>query len=42
MSVTCPHDAKMTLRRFVRATFDNFRELIQAIAAPTTSLPVPN
>ena len=33
---------KMTLRRFVRVTFDNFRELIQAIAAPTTSLPVPN
>ena len=33
---------KMTLRRFVRVTFDNFRELIQTIAAPTTSLPVPN
>jgi segregation and condensation protein B len=32
---------RMTLRRFVRVTFDNFRELIQTIAAPTTSLPVP-
>ena len=32
---------RMTLRRFVRVTFDNFRELIQTIAAPTT-LPVPN
>ena len=32
----------MTLRRFVRVTFDNFRELIQTMAAPTTSLPVPN
>ena len=33
---------RMTLRRFVRVTFDNFRELIQNIAAPTTSLPVPS
>ncbi len=32
---------RMTLRRFVRVTFDNFRELIQTIVAPTT-LPVPN
>ena len=32
---------RMTLRRFVRVTFDNFRELIQTIAAPSTSLPVP-
>ena len=32
---------RMTLRRFVRVTFDNFRELIQTIAAPTTTLPVP-
>jgi segregation and condensation protein B len=32
---------KMTLRRFVRVTFDNLRELIQTIAAPTTNLPVP-
>jgi segregation and condensation protein B len=32
---------RMTLRRFVRVTFDNFRELIQNIAAPTTSLPMP-
>lgn len=32
---------RMTLRRFVRVTFDNFRELIQTMAAPT-ALPVPN
>lgn len=32
---------RMTLRRFVRVTFDNFRELIQTIAAPTTTLPLP-
>ena len=30
---------RMTLRRFVRVTFDNFRELIQTIAAPTTTCP---
>jgi segregation and condensation protein B len=32
---------KMTLRRFVSVTFDNFRQLIQTMATPTTSLPVP-
>ena len=32
---------KMTLRRFVRVTFDNFRQLIQTIAVPVTSLPMP-
>lgn len=32
---------KMTLRRFVRVTLDNFRQLLQTIAAPTTSLPMP-
>ncbi len=32
---------KMTLRRFVSVTFDNFRQLIQTIATPTTSLPMP-
>jgi segregation and condensation protein B len=32
---------KMTLRRFVSVTFDNLRQLIQTMATPTTSLPVP-
>jgi segregation and condensation protein B len=31
----------MTLRRFVRVTIDNFRQLLQTISAPTTSLPMP-
>jgi len=30
----------MTLRRFVQVTFDNFRQLIQTIATPTTTLPM--
>ncbi len=32
---------KMTLRRFMRVTIDNFRQLIQSIASPTTTLPMP-
>jgi len=31
----------MTLRRFVRVTIDNFRQLLQTISAPVTSLPMP-
>ena len=31
----------MTLRRFVQVTYDNFRQLVQNIAAPTTTLPMP-
>jgi len=31
----------MTLRRFVRVTLDNFRQLLQTISAPVTSLPMP-
>lgn len=30
----------MTLRRFVRVTFDNFRQLIQAYATPVAALPM--
>jgi segregation and condensation protein B len=33
---------KMTLRRFVRVTFDNFRQLLQTIAAPVTAIPMPD